>query len=40
MFVITIEKMADTEQKSEWLPKAYNYHMIGTYAQTELGHGT
>ena len=29
-----------TEQQAEWLSRAWNLDMIGTYAQTELGHGT
>src|SRR3990167_9101199 len=28
------------EQQDYWLPLAENYKVIGTYAQTELGHGT
>uniref|UniRef100_A0A914Y9S9 Acyl-CoA oxidase/dehydrogenase middle domain-containing protein n=1 Tax=Panagrolaimus superbus TaxID=310955 RepID=A0A914Y9S9_9BILA len=36
----TILNNADEEQKAEWLPKAQNLEFIGTYAQTELGHGT
>ncbi|XP_076083780.1 peroxisomal acyl-coenzyme A oxidase 1-like isoform X1 [Mytilus galloprovincialis] len=40
MFLPTINKQATPEQKKKWLPLAENYKMIGTYAQTELGHGT
>lgn len=40
MFIPTLESQGTQEQKDKWLPKAYNYEMIGTYAQTELGHGT
>jgi len=39
MFLPTIESQATEEQKAEWLPKAKRYEMIGTYAQTEMGHG-
>lgn len=39
MFLPTINKQATPEQKKKWLPLAENYKMIGTYAQTELGHG-
>ena len=31
---------ATPEQQAEWLPKALGLKLIGTYAQTELGHGT
>ena len=27
------------EQKKKWLPLAKEYKILGTYAQTELGHG-
>uniref|UniRef100_A0A914R4W1 Acyl-coenzyme A oxidase n=1 Tax=Panagrolaimus davidi TaxID=227884 RepID=A0A914R4W1_9BILA len=40
MMIPTILNNADDEQKAEWLPKAQNLEFIGTYAQTELGHGT
>lgn len=40
MFIPTLETQADEEQKAHWLPLAYNLAIIGTYAQTELGHGT
>ena len=39
MFIPTLETQATEEQKAKWLPKARNYEIIGTYAQTELGHG-
>lgn len=28
------------EQQAEWMGKAWDLSIIGTYAQTELGHGT
>lgn len=28
------------EQQAEWMDLAWNCKIIGTYAQTELGHGT
>ena len=28
------------EQQGTWLGRAWNMEIIGTYAQTELGHGT
>lgn len=40
MFIPTILGMADEEQKERWLKRAQNMEIIGTYAQTELGHGT
>lgn len=39
MFIPTLEAQCNAEQKDKWLPKAFNYEIIGTYAQTELGHG-
>ncbi|CAH2049995.1 unnamed protein product, partial [Iphiclides podalirius] len=40
MFVPTIVGQANEEQKACWLKRAKNMEIIGTYAQTELGHGT
>uniref|UniRef100_A0A0B6ZLF2 Acyl-coenzyme A oxidase n=1 Tax=Arion vulgaris TaxID=1028688 RepID=A0A0B6ZLF2_9EUPU len=40
MFVTTIEKQGTKEQREKWLPLAKRFGVIGTYAQTELGHGT
>uniref|UniRef100_K1RMI6 Peroxisomal acyl-coenzyme A oxidase 1 n=1 Tax=Magallana gigas TaxID=29159 RepID=K1RMI6_MAGGI len=40
MFIPTIEKQGTEEQKKRWLPLAESLKMIGTYAQTEMGHGT
>ncbi|XP_063835242.1 probable peroxisomal acyl-coenzyme A oxidase 1 [Ostrinia nubilalis] len=40
MFVPTIIGQASPDQQAEWLPKALSMQIIGTYAQTELGHGT
>lgn len=28
------------EQQADWISRAWNCNIIGTYAQTELGHGT
>lgn len=28
------------EQQAKWLGRAWNLEIIGTYAQTEMGHGT
>ncbi|KAJ8321687.1 hypothetical protein KUTeg_000158 [Tegillarca granosa] len=40
MFIPTIEKQGTEEQKKKWLPAAKKLQIIGTYAQTEMGHGT
>ena len=39
MFIDTISRMGTEEQKEKWLPLAESYRLVGTYAQTELGHG-
>lgn len=40
MFIPTLERLCTEEQKEKWLPLAKSYKLLGTYAQTELGHGT
>jgi len=40
MFLPTIMGQGTMEQQVEWLSKAWDCTIIGTYAQTELGHGT
>ncbi|KAI3716853.1 hypothetical protein L1987_68048 [Smallanthus sonchifolius] len=40
MFVPAIEGQGTNEQKKKWLPLAQTMQIIGTYAQTELGHGS
>uniref|UniRef100_A0AAF5Q4K8 Acyl-coenzyme A oxidase n=2 Tax=Wuchereria bancrofti TaxID=6293 RepID=A0AAF5Q4K8_WUCBA len=40
MFIPTIQGQADDDQLDYWLPLAVTRGIIGTYAQTELGHGT
>lgn len=40
MFLPTLESMADDEQQKIWIPLAKDFRMFGTYAQTELGHGS
>lgn len=40
MFLPTILGQATTEQQVEWLGRAWGMNILGTYAQTELGHGT
>ena len=34
-----LQSQGTPEQKAKWLPLAESYQIIGTYAQTELGHG-
>jgi len=38
-FVPTLKSLCSEEQKVKWLKKAKNMEIIGSYAQTELGHG-
>ena len=38
--VIFFDFKGTMEQQAQWLGRAWNMEMIGTYAQTELGHGT
>ena len=40
MFMPALMSQATPEQQAEWLPKAMRLQIIGTYAQTELAHGT
>lgn len=40
MFIPTIASQGTDEQKEKWLTMALQYKIIGTYAQTEAGHGT
>lgn len=40
LFVPTILGQGSGEQISWWLPRALNFKMVGSYAQTELGHGS
>ena len=39
MFIPTIERLGTDAQKAKWLPLAMTLNVIGTYAQTEMGHG-
>ncbi|XP_059149991.1 peroxisomal acyl-coenzyme A oxidase 1-like isoform X2 [Physella acuta] len=39
-FEPTVKKLGTEEQKAKWLPLIQSFQVIGTYAQTELGHGT
>ncbi|KAJ8983313.1 hypothetical protein NQ317_010851 [Molorchus minor] len=40
MFIPTLMGQATIQQQAEWIQKAWSCNIIGTYAQTELGHGT
>lgn len=40
VFIRSISALGTDEQIAKWLPLAHDYKIIGTYAQTELGHGT
>lgn len=39
MFIPTLENLGTTAQQEKWLPPAEELAVVGTYAQTELGHG-
>ena len=39
MFIPTIQKQGTREQYLKYGKMAENYQIIGTYAQTEMGHG-
>lgn len=39
MFLPTLQGQMTDEQKKKWLPLAVNHRIVGTYAQTEIGHG-
>lgn len=39
MFTPTLYSQCDPQQARKWLPLADSYQAVGTYAQTELGHG-
>lgn len=40
MFMAALKNLGTVEQQAEWVPKAVRCSIIGTYAQTEMGHGT
>ncbi|KAF8384910.1 hypothetical protein PRIPAC_74052 [Pristionchus pacificus] len=40
MFLPTIQNQSDEEQLEEWLAPAMNRAILGTFAQTEMGHGS
>ncbi|XP_067437138.1 peroxisomal acyl-coenzyme A oxidase 1 isoform X2 [Thunnus thynnus] len=40
MFLPTLYSQCDPQQSRKWLPLAESFQAVGTYAQTEMGHGT
>ena len=40
MFIPALIGQASKKQADVWLTKALNLEILGTYAQTEMGHGT
>jgi len=40
IFAGTIAGQGNAEQQKYWLPKIWNFEITGSYAQTELGHGS
>ncbi|KAL2087220.1 hypothetical protein ACEWY4_018279 [Coilia grayii] len=40
MFMPTLQSQCDAQQRKKWLPLAESFKALGTYAQTEMGHGT
>ncbi|XP_066470201.1 peroxisomal acyl-coenzyme A oxidase 1 isoform X2 [Tiliqua scincoides] len=40
MFTNTLQNQCTVTQQEKWLPLASRFQIIGTYAQTEMGHGT
>ncbi|KAL6110252.1 acox1 [Pungitius sinensis] len=40
MFLPTLYSQCDPQQARKWLPLAESFQAVGTYAQTEMGHGT
>ena len=39
MFLPTLETQCSPQQRDLWLARAKTFDIIGTYAQTEMGHG-
>jgi acyl-CoA oxidase len=40
MFTTTVAQQGNDAQRAYWMPKIKAWEIIGTYAQTELGHGS
>ncbi|MGH0161097.1 UNVERIFIED_CONTAM: hypothetical protein FKN15_040548 [Acipenser sinensis] len=39
MFLPTLLSQGNPEQQEKWLPLSLSFQVLGTYAQTEMGHG-
>ena len=39
MFLPMLRSQSNDEQLEQFMPKASEFQMFGTYAQTEMGHG-
>ena len=39
MFTTAVENLAEPQLKEKWMPKMLTCEILGTYAQTEMGHG-
>ena len=39
MFLPTLANQTTPEQREKWVALAKNFQILGTYAQTEMGHG-
>lgn len=39
MFIPSLRRLCDPQQAKKWLPLAESFQVLGTYAQTEMGHG-
>lgn len=39
MFLPTLYSQCDPQQSRKWIPLAESFQVVGTYAQTEMGHG-
>lgn len=39
MFLPTLYTQCDPQQSRKWIPLAESFQVVGTYAQTEMGHG-
>ena len=40
MYWLSVENLANEEQKARWMPEIRQVNHLGCYAQTELGHGS
>jgi acyl-CoA oxidase len=40
IFMSNLERQMSEEQKALWIPKVERFEIFGSYAQTELGHGS